>query len=134
MSEEWLVNSDHTKEMFLKHVEKMYNEHKYITFTYKTGKQRTKKQNSALHVYFKLLADKFNDAGLDMKKVLKPEIDIPWTEKTIKEFLWRPVQKAILDKSSTTKPDRKEYTEVYEVLNRHTAEKFGISLPFPSKE
>ena len=39
-----------------------------------------------------MIANALNDAGLDMKKVLKPEIDIPWNTATVKEYLWRPVQ------------------------------------------
>ena len=81
-----------------------------------------------------MLAKELNDAGLDMKKTLRPDIDIPWTCELAKSYLWKPIQKAVIDKESTTKADRSEYTKVYEVLNRHTAEKFGICVPWPSKE
>jgi len=134
MSEQWVVDSDHTKKMFLLHCEKMYEEHKHLTFTVKTGKQRTNQQNKALHKYLQMLADRLNDAGLDMKKTLKPEIDIPWNVELAKQYLWKPIQKAMIGKESTTKADRSEYTIVYETLNRHTAGRFGISLPWPSKD
>jgi len=134
MSNKWVVNSEHTKELFMQHVEKLYNEKKYIEFTVKTGQQRTNKQNAALHKYLGMLAQELNSAGLDMKQTLKPEIDIPWTTQLAKEYLWKPIQKAVINKESTTKADRNEYTQVYEVLNRHTADRFGISLPFPNKE
>ncbi len=94
---------------------------------------RTQKQNRALHLYFTQLAEMLNDAGLDMRTVLKPEIEIPWTPGTIKNQLWRPVQKAYLGKESTTELESPEITKIYEVINRHLA-KFGISLPFPSLE
>ena len=64
--------------------------------------QRTIQQNKALHVLFQLLADELNNAGLDMRKTLKPEVEIPWTPRNVKEFLWRPIQKAQLNKASTT--------------------------------
>ena len=134
MSQKWIVNSDHTKEMFLKHAAKLYDEHKHVEFSFKTGKQRTNLQNAALHKYLTMLATELNNAGLDMKKTLRPEIDIPWTCELAKTYLWKPIQKAVIDKDSTTKADRSEYTKVYEVLNRHTAEKFGISCVWPSKE
>ena len=43
-------------------------------------KQRTLQQNKALHKYFEILADTLNEAGLDARVVLKPEIEIPWTK------------------------------------------------------
>ena len=58
-------------------------------------------------------------------------IDVPWTMDLCKERLWRPVQKTMTKKTSTTKPERKQYSEIYEVLNRYTAERFGISIGWP---
>lgn len=95
---------------------------------------RTPKQNDSLHLYFRLLADELNSSGYDMKKVLKPSIDITWNEKTVKEYLWRPVQYAQLMKKSTRDLDKKEISQVYDVLNRHFSEKFGLSVPFPHDE
>lgn len=95
---------------------------------------RTSQQNKALHVFFQLLAEELNNAGLDMRKALKPEVDIPWTPSAIKEYLWRPVQKIQLQKHSTTELTSDEITKVYETLNRHLGEKFGLYVPFPSKE
>ena len=54
-------------------------------------KARTTKQNASLHLGLRNLGDEFNAAGLDMKKVLKPEIDIPWTESSVKEFMFNPI-------------------------------------------
>lgn len=97
----------------------------------KKEQPRTKKQNDALHKYFEIVAEILNDAGLDMRAVLKPEIDIPWTTMNVKEFLWRPVQILQLRKESTTQLTTKEIDEVFETLNRHLA-KFGVHQPFPS--
>ena len=100
----------------------------------KSMEQRTSKQNRALHKYFELLAKELNDAGLDMREVLKPSVDIPWTRESIKEFIWRPIQKVMLKKGSTTKLNTKEIDTVYDVVNRHMGEKFEIHVPFPSVE
>jgi len=97
-------------------------------------KTRTLAQNSALHLYFTMLADELNSAGLDMKKVLKPEVDIPWTLESIKNHLWRPIQKIMFNKKSTTELTKSEVTEVWEVLNRSLSSKHGIGVPFPSEE
>lgn len=98
----------------------------------KEKKLRTKRQNNALHLFFTLLADELNNAGLDMKKTLKPTVDIPWTGETIKEYIWRPIMEAQLKKSSTTEMTTKELDQVFETINRHMGEKFGIHVPFPS--
>jgi len=93
--------------------------------------KRTLQQNKAMHLYYSQLAEALNDAGLDMKKVLKPHVDIPWTPASIKAHLWHPVQEAMLGKESTTALDTQQVSAVYDVLNRHISEKFGISVQFP---
>lgn len=96
--------------------------------------QRTLTQNAALHVLFTLLAEELNSAGLDMKKVLKPEVDIPWNPKTVKDWLWRPLMKAQLGLTSTTELNTKNIDDVFDTLNRHLGEKFGLQVDFPSVE
>jgi len=96
--------------------------------------KRTDKQNKSLHLYFVLLADALNDAGLDMRKTLKPGVEIPWNYKTVKEYLWRPIQKAQLGKESTTELTTTDIDKVFETLNRHLGEKFGITQEFPDEE
>src|SRR5262245_12906276 len=96
-----------------------------------TEKQRTAQQNKALHVYFQLISDTLNDAGLDMRVVLKPSVEIPWTPKTVKEYLWRAVQRIQLRKESTTELTTTEIDKVVQTLNAHLA-KFGIEQQFPS--
>ena len=97
-------------------------------------KQRTNKQNNSMHKYFELLAKALNEAGLDMKKVLKPGVDIPWTKESVKNHLWRPIQEVMSDEESTTDIDTKEPSEIYKVLDRHIAEKFSISVDWPCEE
>ena len=100
----------------------------------KEEKQRTVRQNNSIHLYCKLLAEELNNSGLDMRVVLKPEIAIPWTQKTIKQFLWRSIQIALLQKQSTTELSTAEVSQVYDVLNKHLGEKFGVHVDFPSQE
>ena len=97
-------------------------------------KQRTLTQNRAIHLYFTHISEELNAAGLDMKKVLKPEIDISWTPQSVKEYLWRPVQKSMVVKKSTTELTSDEVTKIYEVLNRFLSEKHSVAVAFPSME
>ena len=98
------------------------------------GKPYTDSQRKALHLYCELLAQSLNNAGLDMKKTLKEEIEIPWTKDLVKEHIWRPVQVAMTGIDSTTKLETVNCSEIYEVLNRHTAQKLGVSVAWPSIE
>lgn len=96
--------------------------------------QRTTLQNKSLHKYCTLLAQALNDAGLDAKKTLKPEIDIPWTPDMVKDLLFRPIMKAMTGKTSTTQLDTVEPSQIHAVLDLHTSEKFGIHVDWPSEE
>lgn len=96
------------------------------------SKPRTQRQSNALHLYFELLAEALGEAGLDMRKTLKPTIEIPWNKETVKEYLFKPIMKAQLNKESTTEMTTKEVDQVIETLNRHLGEKFGLHIPFPS--
>lgn len=97
--------------------------------------QRSIKQNRAIHLWFRLLADTLNDSGLDMKTVLKPSVSISWTDKTIKEYIYKPIIEAMLLKKSTTELTTKEIDKVWEIINLHLGEKFGVEIPqIPSEE
>lgn len=108
-----------------------------IKVTVEVSKRRTGKQRSAIEVFCRELAKLLNDAGLDRVKALKilrksPHIEIPWNQDSVKEDLWRPVQRVVSDKESSADLETDEVSKVYEVLNRHLANQLGVSLPFPS--
>jgi hypothetical protein len=132
---ERIANSDLELERIIRDLRKDYAEHRYLMIDWETGKQRTKRQNSALHVFCALLADLLNASGLDQRKVLKASIEIPWDGKSVKEKLWKPIQEAVIHKQSTTEADRREYTQVYEVLAHHMATKLNVTIPeWPCKQ
>lgn len=69
---------------------------------------------------FTLIADALNSAGHDMRKTLKESVEIPWTGASIKEYMWKPIQKAMLNKSSTTELDKQmEIDKVWDTIMRH---------------
>lgn len=98
------------------------------------NKTRTSRQNRALHLLFDHLAKELSGAGLDMRKTLKEGVEIPWSGSTVKEYLWRPIQQAQLQKKSTTDLTTKEIDAVFETINRHLGERFGLHVDFPSIE
>lgn len=96
--------------------------------------KRTLKQNNALHLMFEHLAQELNDSGLDMRKTLKPGVEIPWNKTTIKEYIWRPIMEAQIGKKSTTELTTTDIDQVFNTIVRHLGNKFGIEIDFPSVE
>jgi len=96
---------------------------------------RTGQQNKALHKGFELLADALNDAGYDMKTVLTTkQVEVPWTKLSVKEALYRPIMQAMYEKGSTAELNRIEVSDVWDVLNRHLGQNFGVTVEFPHVE
>ena len=129
MSDEIRIDSELALAEHIRELRKQWYESKYLLVRVRTGKQRTITQNRALHLFCGMLADLLNASGMDMRRVLKQDVDIPWTTESAKEYLWRPIQEAVIGKTSTTEADRIEYSQVHEVLSRHLAQKLGVTAP-----
>jgi hypothetical protein len=97
-----------------------------------SDKSRTLKQNNSIHKYCAMVAEELNRQGIDMKALLKPEIEIPATPELVKTHIWKPVQNIMLDIESTTDLSTTDVDAVYQVISRHLAENHGISVAFPS--
>jgi len=97
-------------------------------------KQRTLTQNKAMWKMFEQLSQMLNEAGLDVRKTLKPEIDILWTKEMINQYMWKPLLKVMFNKTSTTQMTTTEINKVFEVISRHIATKHGLTIEFPSIE
>jgi len=99
---------------------------------------RSEKQNNALHKWFAMLAEEFNENGLDVREVVRKDYTIPWTGNLVKEVLWKKIQSSLTGKKSTTELDRdKEINLIYDTINRVLIERFKGNInvpPFPSIE
>lgn len=98
--------------------------------------QRTNQQNRALHKGCDIIAQTLNAAGLDMRTVLKHEVEIPWTTASVKKYLFTSIMTAMTGKTSTTELEKQgEIEQVWETLMRFLMEKHHIEyIPFPSHE
>jgi hypothetical protein len=96
-------------------------------------KQRTYSQNRSLWLFMTMLAEELNNAGLDMRKVLKPTYNIPWTKESVHDHLWLPIQKAMYGTESTTFLHKQgQIDKIHTVITRELGEKFGLDyIPFP---
>jgi len=122
------------KELLIKHgsVNGVFSHKALQAEEFDFPKQRTPQQNKAIHKYFSLVSDALNDAGLDMRAVLKADAELPWTPASVKTYIWKAVQDAMLDKESTTALTPKEVNEIYEVVDRHLSNAFNLHVNFPS--
>lgn len=100
--------------------------------TYKNT--RSAAQNRAIHLYCQQFADKCNELGISMQELLKKTIEISPTKDSIKHGMWAVINKALFNKKSTKDHEKDEVTQVYEHMNRFSAENFHFSIPFPSDD
>jgi hypothetical protein len=97
-------------------------------------KQRTATQNRSLHLGFTAIANTLNETGRTMRQILKPEVEIPWTTQTVKDFLYRPILEAYTGKKSTTEMDKFQPGEVWDIMFKFLGEHHGVEyMPFPSQ-
>lgn len=101
-------------------------------------RHRTPKQNNSIHKFFDLMAQGFNDAGLDKRVVfaaMREGVEIPWDGTSFKKDIWKPIQGAVLGFDKTSDANTTDYTPVYEALARWCAERFGYRIPdWPSRD
>ena len=98
-------------------------------------KQRTLKQNNAIHLYCEMIAEALNDLGWTFRYsgIKGVEMELKYTPTIVKETIWRPIQMALFGKESTTELTTTEVSEISEQIEMFFA-KQGIDLPFPSIE
>lgn len=77
------------------------------------------------------------DAGSKLEEIVDRyavKVEIPWNKSLVKDLIWKPIQKVMTGKASTTELNTVEPSEIYEVVNRFTAERFGVFCEWPSEE
>jgi hypothetical protein len=99
-------------------------------------KTRTSTQNRALHLFFRMVSDALNDAGITHITTLRGandwEIESRWTSELVKESIWKPIQLAMFGTDSTTKLKTNEIDKIFETINLHFGE-MGIDVHFPNQ-
>lgn len=95
--------------------------------------QRSDQQRKSIELYCKKVAKAMNDAGHSVQETFTAPIDL--SQENVKDGMFKVIMHALWpDKTSTTELDSDQVTEVYENMNRITAERYGISVDFPSVE
>ena len=117
---------DHKDQILAKMVNSVWPESKdgwIVTVVPVNGAKRPKTdaQRNAFHVWLGLLAEELNAAGFDQRVVfaaMREGVDIPWGKITVKENLWKPIQKAVVQKAFTEELEINEHDQIYMVLHR----------------
>ena len=97
--------------------------------------KRSSQQNKSLHVLFQNISFELNRIGMEFtyNGIKGIEIQTTYTPEIVKEFLWKPLQKALLKKESTTKLTTQDINMIFEILGKWFSEK-GVVIDFPSAE
>lgn len=97
--------------------------------------KRTSLQNRALHKFFVLISQELNELGQTFKYFgLKGQIlETRYTPEVVKNYFWRPIQKALFEIESTKDLNTKQMNEIIDVTVKYFGDK-GIYIEFPNKE
>ena len=107
-----------------------------ITFEKVTGK-RTPPQNNSLHLWCKKQAEEFMEKRVDMREFFKDEFFLEWTLYSVKDGIWKKMQKALFRTDSTTELTKNEQIDIiHRNIARVITEKYKgevLTIPFPNE-
>ena len=133
MSETWTVKDINTCKFFVAYVEDQAEQG--IDRVYKIQKaDRTWRQNNTLHLLFRQMAKALNDAGFEIPHPFKPDLEIPYSEESVKELLYKPIITMYFKVDRSTDLDTEQLSESMTILvdavNRNT----GVYVHIPTGE
>jgi hypothetical protein len=133
MSETWTVRDQNTCKFFVAYVEDQAEQG--IDRVYKIQKaDRTWRQNNTLHLLFRRMAEALNDAGFEIPHPFKPDLEIPYSEESVKELLYKPIITMYFKVDRSTDLDTEQLSESMTILvdavNRNT----GVYVHIPTGE
>ena len=132
MSQTWTVKDKNTCKFFVAYVEDQVEQG--IDRVYKIQRaDRTWRQNNTLHLLFRRMAQDLNDAGFEIPHPFKPNLEIPYSEHSVKELLYRPIISMYFKLERSSDLDAEQLSESMQILvdavNRNT----GVYTPIPQE-
>ena len=133
MSQTWTVKNQDTAKFFIAYIEDQVEQG--IDRVYTIQKMdRTYRQNRTIHLLFRRMAEALNEAGFEISHPFKPDLEIPWSEESVKDLLYRPIITSYFKVDRSSLLDTAQLSESMEILvdavNRNT----GVYVPIPSQE
>ena len=99
----------------------------------KLNDKRTSKQNAALWLFFRNMADQLNNAGhTHIKEINGLEFEMSFTDKSFCNVYWRDIQDSLFGTRSTTELTTKQIDTILDVLGLAFSN-YGIEVHFPNK-
>ena len=133
MSEMWIVKNEEQANLFCAFVKTQLKADREMIYELRKG-TRTAKQNRAMHLCMRRLAEELNNAGWGIPHPLNPKLEIPYTPESVKELMVRPVILAMYGKESTAELSTTELTQAFDGLLNRIAEATGVAVDFPTHE
>jgi len=133
MSQSWKVTDQNTAKFFIAYIEDQLEQG--IDRVYTIQKMdRTYRQNRTIHLLFRQMATALNEAGFEISHPFKPELEIPWSEHSVKDLLYRPIITSYFKVDRSSLLDAAQLSESMDILvdavNRNT----GVLVNIPSQE
>ena len=97
---------------------------------------RTEKQSSSRWLYLDEIAKQLNDAGVDRQKLItvikeNAGVNAQNDRQTLYMDYWKPVHEALYPEKKRL--SKAEIQKVYEAMNNHAANSFGVSAGWPDR-
>ena len=95
----------------------------------------TRQQMKSVYKYFELVADRLNSTNhlMVIQVGNQPIMRVKWDKDSIKKYIWKPLQNALLESDSIADLDRVGPSEIYDHMNNFISTEFGEYVPFPDR-
>lgn len=126
------LSDDMQRGSFMIFVKKLMDDTSLVRLE-KINKVRSLKENKSLHKFFQHVSDELTNLGqtFTFTGLKGMEIEIQYTPSIVKECIWKHLEMALLEKSSTTELTNSDIQMIFDVLCKWFGEK-GIEIVWPS--
>lgn len=129
--ERWLVKNKEQAEFFIRFIKQEAEEGRERFYTI-VHANRTNKQNNALHLLLRQIAEELNGAGYTRPHPWG-KMEIPYSEVSVKEIFLLPILDKVFGKQHSSDLTTKELSEAVEILLDALAQNTGIVLAMPQQ-
>ena len=133
MGMRWHVKDERQAKLFCQHIMEEAEARRERLYTI-VHANRSNKQNAVLHLLFRRLAEGLNDAGFEIPHPFKSDLEIPYTEHSVKELLYRPIIEAMFGESSSTQLSTEQFSEAMTTLVDAVCRNTGVNVQIPTEE
>ncbi len=127
----WTVSDKNTQDFFIAYIKDQVEQGVVRVYTIQKA-DRTFKQNNALHLLFTRLADGLNDAGFGIPHPMNSEMEMPYSQESVKTLLWTPIIQSIYGTTRSSHLDTEQLSHAAEVMIDAVNLSTGVYIPFPS--